>query len=257
MEEKLSATALLADLLNMAEAMLVSGSEITRVEDTITRMGLAYGASHMNVFVITSCIIVTMATPDGQELTQTRRVLVAGGTDFNKLERYNDLSRRCCSGTVDAHHLGAEVKAISDARPSRWSMYLGSVLASGGFAVFFGGSLIDGAVAALFAVLICLLQEKLLPLCMNQLAFNMICSLIVGGLTGICTRALPILHLDKIMIGYIMLLIPGLAMTNAVRNILVGNTISGIMRFTEALLWAAALAIGFMIAMFLTGGAYV
>ena len=50
-------TDLLTGLLNMAEAMLVCGSEISRVEDTVTRMGLAYGAVDMNVFVITSCII--------------------------------------------------------------------------------------------------------------------------------------------------------------------------------------------------------
>ena len=63
-------------------------------------------------------------------------------------------------------------------------------------------------------------------------------------------------HLDKIIIGYIMVLIPGLAMTNAVRNILVGNTISGVMRLIEAVLWAAALAIGFMVAMYVTGGVH-
>jgi uncharacterized membrane protein YjjP (DUF1212 family) len=114
----------------------------------------------------------------------------------------------------------------------------------------------DGAVAALFALLICALQEKLLPISMNQLSFNLICSVVVGVLTGICTNLLTFLHMDKIMIGYIMLLIPGLAMTNAVRNVLVGNTISGIMRLIEAVLWATALALGFMIAMFLTGGAY-
>lgn len=249
-------TDLLTGLLNMAEAMLVCGSEITRVEDTITRMGMAYGAVDMNVFVITSCIIITMSTPGG-EMTQTRRVLVAGGTDFVKLEKFNDLSRRCCAGKVDAADLSQEVAQIDALEPSRWRLYVGSVLAAGGFAVFFGGSLLDGAVAAFFALLICALQEKLLPISMNQLSFNLICSVIVGVLTGIlCTKVLPVLHMDKIMIGYIMLLIPGLAMTNAVRNVLVGNTISGIMRLIEAVLWATALALGFMIAMFVTGGAY-
>lgn len=248
---------LLTGLLNMAEAMLVCGSEITRVEDTVTRIGMACGAVDMNVFVITSCIIITMSTPGGRELTQTRRVLVAGGTDFVKLEKFNDLSRRCCAGKVDAADLSREVAQIDAMQPSRWRLYVGSVLAAGGFAVFFGGSLLDGAVAALFALLICALQEKLLPISMNQLSFNLICSVIVGVLTGIlCTKVLPVLHMDKIMIGYIMLLIPGLAMTNSVRNVLVGNTISGIMRLIEALLWAAALALGFMIAMFVTGGAY-
>ena len=51
-----------------------------------------------------------------------------------------------------------------------------------------------------------------------------------------------------ILIGDIMLLIPGLAMINAVRNILGGNTISGLLRLTESLIWAAALAGGFMLA---------
>lgn len=257
MEQKISMSALLANLLNMAEAMLISGSEITRVEDTITRMGLACGASHMNVFVITSAIIVTMATPAGEELTQTRRVTVAGGTDFVKLEQYNNLSRRCCAGEVLPEQLPEELRAIDAIRPERWRSFLGSVLAAGGFAVFFGGSLLDGLVAAVFALLICLLQERLLPISMNQLSFNMLCSLIVGVLTGLLTRVVPGLHMDKIMIGYIMLLIPGLALTNAIRNILVGNTISGVMRLIEAVLWALGLAMGFMLAMFLVGGAYV
>ena len=54
--------------------------------------------------------------------------------------------------------------------------------------------------------------------------------------------------MDKILIGDIMLLIPGLAMTNAIRNMLGGNTISGLIRLTESLIWAAALAGGFMTA---------
>lgn len=249
-------SSLLTGLLNMAEAMLISGSEITRVEDTIIRIGLACGAEHMNVFVITSCIIVTMGMPDGEELTQTRRVTTAGGTDFTKIEQFNQLSRRCCSGQVPPQELNHEVQRIFNTRPNIWRICLGSLLAAGGFAMFFGGTLLDGAVAALFALLICWFQERILPISMNQLSFNLVCSVIVGVITALCADVFPLLHLDKILIGYIMLLIPGIAMTNAVRNILVGNTISGLMRLIEALLWSAALALGFMAAMFLTGDVY-
>ena len=56
------------------------------------------------------------------------------------------------------------------------------------------------------------------------------------------------------MIGDIMLLIPGIAMTNSIRDILIGDTISGIMRLIETLLWAAALALGFMISIAVIGG---
>ncbi len=56
---------------------------------------------------------------------------------------------------------------------------------------------------------------------------------------------------DMVMIGDIMLLIPGVAMTNATRDMLSGDTISGVMRFVESLLWAVALALGFMAAIWI------
>ena len=49
--------------LDMGDALLNSGAEIFRVEDTLNRMGYACGATHMNVFVITSSIVITMEFP--------------------------------------------------------------------------------------------------------------------------------------------------------------------------------------------------
>jgi uncharacterized membrane protein YjjP (DUF1212 family) len=171
------------------------------------------------------------------------------------LEKMNMLSRAVCNKKISLDDVPLEIERAKQGKPFPNALcYLGGILGAGGFAVFFGGTIADSLVAALFALLICAFQEKLLPISMNQLSFNLICSLIVGVLTGICTNLLTFLHLDKIMIGYIMLLIPGMAMTNAVRNILGGSTISGVIRLIEAVLWAAALALGFMIAMFVTGG---
>lgn len=112
----------------------------------------------------------------------------------------------------------------------------------------------DGAAAAVFAVLICMLKEYLAPYCTNQMVFNLICSVVAGLGIGALSRLNPYMHMDKIMIGDIMLLIPGIAMTNAVRDVLVGDTISGVMRLVETLLWAGALACGFMAAIWLIGG---
>ena len=60
-------------------------------------------------------------------------------------------------------------------------------------------------------------------------------------------------NLDKIMIGDIMLLIPGIAMTNAIRDMLMGDTISGLMRLIESILWAGSLAVGFMASIWMVG----
>ena len=63
--------ALLHCFLDLGEAMLAAGADVNRVEDTLTRLGRAYGAVRMDVFVITSSIVVTMSLPDGRDVTQT------------------------------------------------------------------------------------------------------------------------------------------------------------------------------------------
>lgn len=244
---------LLYQLVSVGEMLLQNGAEINRVEETISRMGMAYGAAEMHVFVITNSMVVTMRTADDRELTQTRRITQAPSTDLIQLEACNTLSRQCCEAPLPLEALTAEVDRIRHLPDKRSRVYIGSMLLVGSFTLFFGGSLADMLVSIVFAALTCLLQEKLMPLCMNRVIFNLLCAAIIGVGTCLCVKIIPGLQLDKIMIGYIMMLIPGFAMTSSIREVLVGNTISGALRLTESLLWAAALAAGFMIAIWLTG----
>ena len=202
--------------LDMGDALLNSGAEIFRVEDTLNRMGYACGAAQMNVFVITSSIVITMEFLGEGARTQTRRIRECGGNE------------------------------------PLWKL-LGSLLAACSFAFFYGGSIPDAVAAGLGAVLIWGLQQYLRPVCMNEVTFQFVASFFTGcaicGLTLLC----PFLRMDKIMIGDIMLLIPGLMSTNAIRDVLIGDTLSGIIRLIAALLLAAALALGFMGAIILFG----
>ena len=243
---------ILRQLIHVGELLLMNGAEVKRVEETIARMGRAYGATETDVFVITSSIVVTITFPDGEMLTQTKRIRSSGGTDFSKIEELNALSRRCCEQPLSVTELTAEIERIRSVRQGNPYFYCGSMLAAGSLAMFFGGNIADGVAAALVAVLICIMQRWLSPLCMNNVIFNLIASFVTGTVICLLAGFLPV-HVDKIMIGDIMLLIPGLALTNAVRNVLIGDTISGIMRLTESLLWAGVLACGFMGAVWLTG----
>lgn len=244
----------LHQLLDMAEVMLECGAEIHRIEDTLTRMGLAYGAAQMNVFVITSSVVATMEMPDGAAKTLTRRIQSNGGTDFHKLEQLNALSRSYCSSPLPNAELAKAVDRIRNDRSGQAVVYIGNALAAGGFSLFFGGSLWDGIAAAVFGLFICLVQNIVSGRCPNKMVINLICSFLSG--VGICLSAslIPILQADKVIIGDIMLLIPGIAITNAVRDILMKDTIAGSVRLIESLLWAVALACGFMAAIWLMGG---
>ena len=60
--------------------------------------------------------------------------------------------------------------------------------------------------------------------------------------------------MDKVIIGNIMLLIPGVGLTNALRDLLVGDNIAGLIRLIEAVIMALAIAAGYFLFVFLVGG---
>ena len=235
---------MLSALLNMGEALLASGAEIYRAEDTLSRMGHAYGAVSMNVFVITSSIVITMELPGGETLTQTRRIRTANTNDFSRLDKINELSREFCREPFPVEELQRRLRQIMREPVSQKELLAGSVLAAAAFAVFFGGNVRDGLAAAGGGLLIWALQAYVAPICMNDSVYTFIASFVMSLLVCAAGRIFPGLHVDQVMIGDIMLLIPGIMMTNAIRDFLLGDTISGALRLSQALLQAGILALG-------------
>ncbi len=245
---------LLNVLIQMGEALQNSGAEIYRVEDTLNRIGYACGAEEMNVFVITSSIVITLKMPGEESLTQTRRLRNSGNNDFVKLEELNELSRQICKSKISLEEFEAELQKIVSQKANEKMLLLGNILAAASFCIFYGGNLWDCLIAGIVGAGIWLLEKYMAPICLNQIAYQITASFISGLLICVITKVFPVLHMDKIMIGDIMLLIPGLMFTNAIRDVLLGDTISASMRLVEALLLAAALALGFFAAIWLVRG---
>lgn len=221
-------------LIKMGEALQNSGAEVFRVEDTLNRIAAAYGAEEVNIFVITSSIVVTLTMPDLPPQTQTRRLRKSTGNDLLELEQLNALSRRICAEKPPVEEFQQQLSTIL-AQPGEPRLHLaGSVLAAASFAVFFGGSLWDGVLAGGVAVFICWMERWLAPFCLNGVAFQFIASFLSGMAALLCCRVCPVLHADMVLIGVIMLLVPGIPFTNAIRDILLGDIISGSLRLVEA-----------------------
>ena len=86
---------LLHCVMDIGEQMLCSGAEVHRVEESVERMCRAFGARRVDVFIITSSMVVTVFT-DSDSYTQTRRI-TSSGTDFERLHHLNALCRRICT----------------------------------------------------------------------------------------------------------------------------------------------------------------
>lgn len=239
----------LTTLLDFGEAMTTSGAEIYRVEDSMRRIGAAYGASSTDVFAITSSILLTVTMPDGQVATQSRRIRGGSANDFTRLNALNALSRAYCAEPFPIVQLSEQLHQITARRAHPVQLLLGSILAAGAFTVFFGGSAQDAILAATVGCLIWWMQFHIAPLCMNDTVYTFLAAFAMGLAVNVVGRLWPVFHIDTVMIGDIMLLIPGAMTTNAIRDFLLGDTLSGAMRLMQALLLAGVLALGVVSAM--------
>lgn len=240
--------------LDIGEQMLVSGAEVSRVEDSIQRICKAYGAKRVDVFTITSSIVVTMYHPEFGPVTQTRRV--AGQEfDLHRLDCLNQLSREICSERLSLNQIKQKVERIQSEKKYPFYVQVAIfALISGSFSLFFGGSAADAVVSSVIGIVLKCMSTAAGKLKVNSFLNALLCSLTGGLLAILFVKCGLGDSVSKISIGNIMLLIPGIALTNAMRDMFSGDTISGALRFTEAILLAMTIAFGFAVASLIGGG---
>lgn len=234
--------------MDIGMQMLVCGAQISRVEDSIGRICKALGAVETHVFSVTSGIIVTAFDSKGNSATQLRRIH-SGSLDLTRLAKLNQLSRDICANRITDAEIPSQLEKIN-AETDRplWEMTLVYALISGSLSIFFGAPWLDGLCAACTGVILCLLEHW-----MKKHNFDHVFTVfLVSLLTGLCNVALVKLGLgqrfDAISIGNIMLLIPGIAMTNAVHDMFVDDMLSGVSRFFRSLVIAFLVTFGFAVA---------
>ena len=243
--------------MSIGEQMLVSGAEVHRVEDSLTRIFNALGAYRVDVFIITSSMVVTVHTEDGQAFTQTRRITDVG-TDFERLHKLNALSRRICSQKLTIEEIQAELRSIDSAKTyPQWLICLCYSMIAGSFALFFGGGLADAGVALLAGLAVGLTALICDRTVKNKIFTKFTASLITTAIAFGAFKLGWISSLDKVLIGNIMSLIPGIGLTNAIRDLFLGDSIAGLLRTIEACLSALAIAAGYFTMIFLVGGAVI
>ena len=177
------------------------------------------------------------------------------GTDYYKLDKLNRLSRRICSGKMEMEQIRAELDSIQSTRSYPfWAECLGYATVAGAFSLFFGGDWRQCLVALFIGALlrfIDLLSQKTLK---NIIFSKFVSAFSITALSFACVKMGLIGRTDEVIIGNIMLLIPGIGFTNALRDLFTGDSIAGILRSLEAVLSAIAIAAGYFLFVFLTGG---
>lgn len=233
-------------LLDIGELLMTSGTEVNRVEDTLAHVGKAYGVSYMDVFVVTTNTIITMVFPDGMERTQACHIRNGDPTDLTLLGDLNALSRRCCRQPLPIENLRERLDAIRSEPHLDFLYYANNMIDVGSFTAFLTGTVFDVTAASMLRLIVSAMRKRLGKITSALIVGNFVGSSLTGCLLGGAVRALPFPHMNAIMIGGVILSVPDIAMANAVRDVLSGDIMAGIMHILEDLLWIAALACGFM-----------
>lgn len=224
--------------------LAMAGAETFRVEESISRIMRAYGIE-AEVFAIPNCMTVSIVTDSGKPLTRMRRVGYHGN-DLDAVERYSNLSRRICQERPDPHIAAKWMKEIDDSRIyyKMRSVLFGSMMGAFGFCLLYGGSLADSICAAICGLIIGITNYYMDKLKANQF-FRIIFAAFVMAIPAYCMAEFGIARsADTVIIGALMLLVPGLIFTNAMRDIIYGDINSGINRIVQVFLIAVAIAMG-------------
>lgn len=239
--------------LDVAEHLLRCGGEIQRVETTVECICRAEGAVHVEIFCITSLIVAAVRMDDNSYSTQIRRIY-STETNLCKLEMLNAVSRDLCAGRIT---LSEAEERIRTARFRKkypiWLSALAYMFTSASFTIFFGGSYLDGAASTIVGLFIYIFSS-VFGSKINKFANIAFVSTVAGSVAIFLSFLFPVLNVDLIMIGSIMLLIPGLSFGSSLRDMLFGDTISGMARMIEAVILAATIALGYSIPLILFGG---
>lgn len=224
--------------------LAMSGAETFRVEDSIYRVLKTYGIES-EIFAITNCLTVSIETPSGKPLTRMRRIGYHGN-DMERVERYNALSRRICAEKPDGEIAMQWLKDTkSSCRIYSLPMFLlADFVGSFGFSLFFGGTVLDGLWAGLCGIVIGLVSKVMDDLKSNPF-FSTIASSFCMALVAYVIAGFGLTdNVDTVIIGALMILVPGLLFTNSMRDIIYGDTNSGINRLVQVVLIAVAIALG-------------
>lgn len=235
----------LLDMATYAGRLLIeSGAEIYRVEETMVRLCTSFeGVSDAQSFVTPTGIMFSI-TVRKETFTKILRVH-SRGVNLHCIDEINALSRIVQTQECTIAQIQTRLEEI--AHEKRYSVLvtlLFGALGAAGFAIFYHGSIVE--VFCAFVIGICI---KIATWFFERKGLNsFFTNAFAAGIAAFCAlvfeRCIQGTNLDIMIISSIMLLVPGLAITNAIRDTVAGDYLSGVSRATEAFLIAIAIAAG-------------
>lgn len=225
------------------ELMLKNGAEVSRTQQTMEIMAKSFGVDNFHGYVLTNGLFTSIGTEEGCP-AQIRSVPQAT-VHLGRVEAINALSRSIARGRVGLDGAFEELERIRNIpEVSRRKLIFACGLGSANFAILFGGAWQDGLVALLVGFMLQILVNKMEQWGVARLLTKFWGAVAVVLLTSLLFGLGMGCNVDKATIGALMPLVPGMALTLGIRDLIDGDFLSGVIRMLDALLTGACIACG-------------
>ncbi|MGN1412034.1 MAG: threonine/serine exporter ThrE family protein [Oscillospiraceae bacterium] len=225
--------------INIGLSLLENGAETQRVEDTTKRI-VSYWL-HDDVEVIALLTNVTIST---NKITRSVRVK-SRTINLNKVCKINQLSRDIAEKKLSFYEANIQFQKISSEKTYPFiikTIAVGSCC--GFFTLLFGGNIFDALNGFITGIVLNCVKEYLFKYNITSFLVTLIGGGIVSLLVLIISKCGLGNNIDNIIIGSIMPLVPGIGITNALRDLSEGDYLSGGARFFDALITTIAVSTG-------------
>jgi len=224
----------------MAKTLLTNGAETYRVEETASYIIKHYATKKAEIIISPTAIICGVENEKGGVIKRIEK----RGINLTKVHLTINLSREIMAKNLSLEEAQKKLDEINRTENySKRSLNLSAAISCAAFNFLLGGGFRELAVTFVIAYLLKMLLTKLLSGRTNVF-FNTLIGGSFAALMAITANFALTLNVDTVIISTIMLLVPGVALVNAFRDILEGHYIAGSSRLMEALFIAFCLAIG-------------
>lgn len=237
-------TSILELSFQMGETLLVNGAEISRVQETMERVAKAYHVDKFDVYVLTNAIFAN-GVEGGVARSTALKHIPSTTIHFGRISAVNQLSREIVQGKYTVEEASERLQEIKELPYSTIPMAaLACAIGSASFSYLFGGSLLDASAAFICGILLELFLYRCRTKNYSKFLTNLTASAMMALAGALLLAAGLGNNLDKIIIGSIIRLVPGVALTTSIRDFFNGDYLSGAIRMLDAFLVGGCIAVG-------------
>ena len=235
---------ILALTVELADVMLRNGGEIYRIEDTVVHILKAFDIESFDVYVLSNGIFAS-ANEDKEDSCSMIRHVPLGEVNLAKVSYLNQTARDLCNHTCSIEEGWERIekaKTLPKYANSIQTFFCG--LGSSCYTFLFGGGMIDFGFSFIIGMLEQIVLTYMAKHKFSRFLRNVFASLFVSTCSILVLETgLPVLQ-DKIVIGAIMPLVPGITFTTSIRDFHNGDYLSGTIHLIDALITALCIAVG-------------